>query len=1039
MEFANENEFEAAFIKALQQHGWEEPVLEYQNEAQLLQNWADILFHNNRQIDRLNGVPLTDGEMAQLIEQIRTKTPAALNRIINGKTIAITRDNPADTLNFGREVSLKIYDRNEIAAGSSRYQIVRQPVFSVSDSLLGSRRGDILLLINGMPVIHIELKRSGVPLSQAVNQIEKYSRNGVFGGLFALVQIFVAATPEDALYFANQPMADGGFNRSFVFRWADFDNEPVVRFEEVTASLLSIPLAHEMIGFYTVADEGDGALKVMRSYQYFAASNIAHRVRRHLWGAGNQRGGYIWHTTGSGKTMTSFKSAQLIAQSGDADKVVFLMDRIELDVQSVKEYRNFADSRDEVQSTQNTAALFAKLKSNSPSDTLIVTSIQKMSNIKGEEGVNAEDIAAVAAKKIVFIVDECHRSTFGEMMADIKETFADALFFGFTGTPILQENRRKSSTTSDIFGDELHRYSLADGIRDGNVLGFDVYRVATFKDGDLRRAVALQKAKAATLDEVWQDEQKAEVFRQFSDGKCVPMAGFFDEKGKYHKGIEDYLPAAQFDSERHRAAVVADIAEHWAALSQGGLFHAMLATSSIREAIEYYRLIKKRLPMLKISALFDTNEGNEDDYAFKEAGVLEILRDYNERYGQQFTLPAWGAFKKDVAARLAHKDQYKRLDYRKTPEKCLDLLIVVEQMLTGFDSKFVNTLYADKLMENEKIIQAFSRTNRLFGTQKPFGTVRYYRKVHTMQRNVAAAVKLFSGDKEFALFADKLPANIRKINAVYAEISELFAGEKIENFAKLPEKAAEKAQFAKLFNQLNALLEAARVQGMRWGVNEYGEDGGKAVREIDEQGYLTLLQRYKELSDGNGGGGGGGDDIPFDLQSHISSIDTGRIDSDYMNSQFEKFLKLPLTAEHETERRAVLNQLHKSFAALSQDEQKAARLVLGQLENGGLNIQQGKTLRDYITEQLVEHQNSATTAFAERFGLDASTLAALLADHPTEQNLNEYNRFDTLLATADMDKAQQYFAEQGESLPRPLVKVRVYNVVKAFVLEQGRL
>jgi type I restriction enzyme R subunit len=251
------------------------------------------------------------------------KTPLALNEFINGGETSVKRDNPDDREHFGKEVTLKIYDRKEIAAGDSRYQIVQQPKFPTASPLLNDRRGDLMLLINGMPVFHIELKKSGVDVSQASNQIEKYSREGIFSqGLFSLVQVFVAMNPEETLYFAN-PGPDGIFNKDFYFHWADFYNEPINEWNKVIERLLSIPMAHQMIGFYTVPDSKDGVLKVMRSYQYYAADAIRTRVAKIHWEDKEIFGGFVWHTTGSGKTMTSFKAAQLIAQSGDADKVVF--------------------------------------------------------------------------------------------------------------------------------------------------------------------------------------------------------------------------------------------------------------------------------------------------------------------------------------------------------------------------------------------------------------------------------------------------------------------------------------------------------------------------------------------------------------------------------------------------------------------------------------------------------------------------------------------------------------------------------------------
>src|SRR5574344_452769 len=394
MTFQKESDFEKALIELLSKKGWEPEVLKNPTEEDLINNWANILFENNRGIDRLNDFPLTDGEMQQIIEQITTlRTPLKLNGFINGKTVAIIRDNPDDKLHFGKEISLKIYDRREIAAGQSRYQIVQQPNFKSKSTILNDRRGDLMLLINGMPVIHIELKRCGVSVSQAHNQIEKYAQEGIFAGLFSLIQVFVAMEPNETVYFAN-PGPDGKFNKDFYFHWADFNNEPINDWKGIASSLLSIPMAHQLIGFYTVADDADGVLKVMRSYQYYAANAISDKVKKTNWKDKNSLGGYIWHTTGSGKTMTSFKSAQLIANSKDADKVIFLMDRIELGTQSLREYQGFADENEDVQATENTTVLISKLKSPDPANTLIVTSIQKMSNInEGEnEGINAHDL-----------------------------------------------------------------------------------------------------------------------------------------------------------------------------------------------------------------------------------------------------------------------------------------------------------------------------------------------------------------------------------------------------------------------------------------------------------------------------------------------------------------------------------------------------------------------------------------------------------------------------------------------------------------------
>lgn len=1058
MIFKKEAKFEDALIKVLFNKGWSSEVIMYPTEEDLIQNWANILFNNNQSIDRLNGCPLTSGEMQQIMEQIKTlRTPLMLNKFINGKTISITRDNVDDKLHFGKEVSLKIYDRKEIAAGQSRYQIARQPKFKASSRILNDRRGDIMLLINGMPVIHIELKRSGVPVSEACNQIQKYSHEGVFSGLFSLVQIFVAMTPDETLYFAN-PGSWDAFNPDYYFHWADFNNEVINDWKGIASNLISIPMAHQLIGFYTVADDTDGVLKVMRSYQYYAASAISDKVSKTKWGEGNQRGGFIWHTTGSGKTMTSFKSAQLIANSKDADKVVFITDRIELGNQSYIEYNNFADDGESVQKTEDTYVLITKLKSSAPADTLIVTSIQKMSNIKNDEnGLNAHDIEEIGKKRIVFIVDECHRSTFGEMLSTIKSTFPNAIFFGFTGTPIFEENQKKMSQTSTIFGGELHRYVLADGIRDKNVLGFDPRMVQTFKENDVRKQVALAEAKANNVEEAFADEKKREVFNKYMND--VPMAGYENDDGKYVKGVEDYLPNSQYIEPEHQNAVVNDICDNWSILSVNKKFHAIFATSSIPEAIEYYGLFKDKMPSLKVTCLFDPHISNEDgEYKntykgkpvalFKEDGLVKILNDYNDMFGQDFTIPTHASFKKDVSLRLAHKEKYSTIT--RTPEKMLDLLIVVDQMLTGFDSKWVNTLYMDKILQYENLIQAMSRTNRLFkSNEKPYGVIKYYRRPFTMKAYIDEAVKTYSGDKPTVLFVEKLPYNLKKLNVIYMDISEVFKSSGVSDFTKLPNDHAEKAKFAQLFKDFNHHLDAAKLQGFNWEQDIYTfndeETGLNETIKLDfgSNDFMALVQRYKELSNGNddenGNGGSDGDDVPFDLVGYITEIDTGRIDAAYMNSRFEKYLKNLHQADiTEEQLQASLDELHKSFATLTQDEQKYAEIFLHDVQRGEVVVEDGKTLRDYITEYQYKAKNDQIHSFAVAFGLDEDLLKNMMQLNLTEANIDEFGRFDKLKQSVNKAAAKAFLEKiEGKVIIPPKVNMKVDKILRKFILTGG--
>lgn len=1050
--FEKEADFEKALIAALQSYGWEKEVICNPTEKDLIKNWADILFENNRNIDRLNDCPLIDEEMDELLEQVKNaRTPHAINGFINGKTVAITRKNPEDKLHYGKEVSLKIYDRQEIAAGQSRYQIVEQPQFHRHEEVLQDRRGDLMLLINGMPVFHIELKKTGVPVQEAVNQIEKYAHEGVYTGLFSLVQIFVAMNPEETLYFAN-PGPDGKFNPDFYFHWADFNNEPINDWRTIASTILSIPMAHQLIGFYTVADDSDGVLKVMRSYQYYAANKISDKVSKNDWSEGNQLGGYVWHTTGSGKTMTSFKSAQLIASSMDADKVVFLMDRIELGTQSLKEYQAFSDNSDDVQETEDTVALISKLTSTDTKNTLIVSSIQKMSNIKEDADVKmqSKDLEKIQKKRIVFIIDECHRSTFGDMLAIIKKTFPNALFFGFTGTPVFQENEKLLTTTADIFGDELHRYSIADGIRDKNVLGFDPTMVMVYKDRDLRKGVALQKSGASSEEEAVKDPTMSKKYYHYMSPDEVPMAGRVLEDGNCHRGIEDYVEAEAWLTDEYQNAVVEDIAENWLTMSRNNKFHAIFATSSIPEAIRYYRKFRKRCPELKVTGLFDPSIDNKGGKRSldKEDGLKEMLEDYNQMYDQHFDIGGYGKFKKDVSARLAHKRPYDRIDSKKQ----LDLLIVVNQMLTGFDSKWINTLYLDKVLVYENLIQAFSRTNRLFNiNEKPFGSIRYYRMPHTMKRNIEDAVKLFSGDRPQGLFADHLPDNVRHMNESFLDMKEIFKSAGITDLDRLPDDTPSKAKFAKLFREFSTYLQAAKIQGFSWDKKEYSSkiDAEDEREEVmiplipTEDQYEILLMRYKELrrdgvADGVEDGVEDGD-ITFPIDPYLSEQNTGVIDQNYMNSRFEKWKKQLSDPDVDpVELDETLAELHKSFAFLSQEDQKYANLFLHDVQTGDAVLEEGRTFQDYLTQYAKSEKDEQISRLVEIIGCSEELLRKVMDAHPTKNNLNEYGRFDELKSTVVRDKAQEYFTKkEGHSMPPFKVRNRANKLLTDFVLSGG--
>ena len=380
----------------------------------------------------------------------------------------------------------------------------------------------------------------------------------------------------------------------------------------------------------------------------------------------------------------------------------------------------------------------------------------------------------------------------------------------------------------------------------------------------------------------------------------------------------------------------------------------------------------------------------------------------------------------------------------RTPEQQIDLLIVVDQMLTGFDSKWINTLYMDKILEYQNIIQAFSRTNRLFGHEKPFGTIRYYRKPHTMEKNIEEAVKLYSGDKPIGLFVQRLEENLNTMNDLFGEIKKVFEDAGIPDFTKNPDDKTACGKFASLFRGWNDILEAAKIQGFTWGQSVYEFQHKPGMKKtivtmaFDENTYLILTLRYKELFSGGSEGGSG--DVPFEIDGHLTEIDTGKIDADYMNSRFDKYLKLmnldPKPSQELIDQ--ALNDLHKTFATLTQEEQKYAGIFLRDIERGDAAVEEGKTLRDYITEYQVQAKADQIHRFADAFGMDEAKLREMMNLKLIEASINEFGRFDSLKDTVNKAKARLFFEKQQDGrVSPPMVNIQLDKLLRRFLLDGG--
>lgn len=533
-------------------------------------------------------------------------------------------------------------------------------------------RYDVTILINGLPLVQIELKRRGVELKQAYNQIQRYHKTS-FHGLFDYIQLFVISNGVNTRYFANNPNA--GYK--FTFTWKDAANEVFNELDKFAAVFFDKCTLGKIIGKYIVLHEVDKSLMVLRPYQFYAVEKILDRVEN------SNDNGYIWHTTGAGKTLTSFKAAQLVSELDGVDKVLFVVDRQDLDTQTKEEYEAFEPGA--VDSTDNTDELTRRLHSSNSK--IIITTIQKLNAAVSKPWYSSR-IEAIRQSRIVMIFDECHRSHFGESHKNIKKFFHNTQMFGFTGTPIFTDNAVNGHTTKEIFGNCLHRYLIKDAIADDNVLGF--------------------------LVEYYSGNDNVESTDQ-------------DRMTKIAQFILNNFSKSTFDGE---------FGAMFAVQSVPMLIRYYKIFKSLNPKIRIGAVFTYTSNSCQDDSLTGMNTGGYVSESTGEADELQaIMDDYNDMYGTSFTTETFRAYYDDINLRMKKK---------KENEKPLDLCIVVGMFLTGFDSKKLNTLYVDKYMEFHGLLQAFSRTNRVLNEKKRFGKIVCFRD---LKNNVDTAIKLFSNNE----------------------------------------------------------------------------------------------------------------------------------------------------------------------------------------------------------------------------------------------------------------------------------------------------
>lgn len=639
MPVQSEAALENGLIATLQQMNYE--YVQIEEEKNLRTNFKSQLEkHNRKRLEEIGRTEFTEAEFEKILIYLEGGT-----RFEKAKKL---RDLFPLELDNGERLWVEFLNRTHWC--QNEFQVSHQITVEGRKKC----RYDVTILINGLPLVQIELKRRGVELKQAYNQIQRYHKTS-FHGLFDYVQLFVISNGVNTRYFANNP--NSGYK--FTFNWTDADNVPFNELEKFATSFFDKCTLGKIIGKYIVLHEGDKCLMVLRPYQFYAVEKILDRVKN------SNNNGYIWHTTGAGKTLTSFKAAQLVAELDDVDKVMFVVDRHDLDTQTQSEYEAFEP--DAVDSTDNTDELVKRLHGNSK---IIITTIQKLNAAVSKQWYSRR-IEEIRHARIVMIFDECHRSHFGDCHKNIVRFFDNTQIFGFTGTPIFVENAVDGHTTKEIFDNCLHKYLIKDAIADENVLGFLVeyyHGNADVDNANQNRMTEIAKFILNNFNKSTFDGEFDALFAVQSVSTLI----------RYYKIFKSLNPKIRI----------------------GAVF--TYASNSSQD-----------------DALTGMNTGSYVSESTGEADELQaIMDDYNDMFGTSFTTENFRAYYDDINLRMKKK---------KTDMKPLDLCLVVGMFLTGFDSKKLNTLYVDKNMDYHGLLQAFSRTNRVLNEKKRFGKIVCFR------------------------------------------------------------------------------------------------------------------------------------------------------------------------------------------------------------------------------------------------------------------------------------------------------------------------
>lgn len=816
-------------------------------EEALWNNLREKLNRNN--IDKLQGIPLTDMEMAQvkqfLLDQAATTYKAA--RWLSGEHQVAQIPLLREDASLG-EVSLMAVNSREVAGGSSSYEVINQYQAVKGEGSDRNRRFDVTLLINGLPLIHIELKNRDHPFMDAFRQITKYCEEGKFRGLMGLVQMFVVSNGEQTRYIAADN--HGNMNEKFLTRWVDENNEPVENYLSFAKAALNIPAAHLMVGKYCVLDNDSKRVILLRPYQIHAIEAIRRASRE-------RESGFIWHTTGSGKTLTSYTVTKNLLDIPSMDKAIFLIDRKDLDQQTTSSFLSYADSDDvDVRNTEHTGDLEDKLRSKDRC--AIVTTIQKLQNIirrctDEDASPKYQKLKGQMSKKtIAFIVDECHRAVTPESKRVIEKFFNRSLWYGFTGTPIFDENKRVQKgdlprTTAGMYGRPkdpnkkcLHAYTIKEAIGDGAVLGFKVQGMGFSRSTLEDLASKLQLTDE--LDDISDQDLEAAVVKAYASqtGRNI-----YDDD-RHRLGVIDYIV--------NRSA-----AKLWLDAPTGESFEGLLTVGSIQEAQHYYKLfkqfvadgkvsenIRKLLPDFPKIAITYTVGENEDGATANQSEMAASLADYNAMFGTSWDLSTLGAYNTDLNDRLARK----KSKYRDRSQQ-LDLVIVVDRLLTGFDAPCLSTIFLDRPpMKPQHLIQAFSRTNRIFNKVKRYGQIVTLQTPELYAAKIDEALRLYTNGGMDDVQAPTWSETSERLTRAVEALKTVAATEEQVDDLQMHGSLEELQAFVKAYQAVDRLIGEAQVY------DEFREEMLKTTFDMSREEferltgrYHNIIERIKELSE----------------------------------------------------------------------------------------------------------------------------------------------------------------------------------------------